>query len=256
MKSKKEQRLGKENISNQGCIMKIIEYNNYDDIIVEFQDKHKAKVHTKYGHFKNGGVKNPYYPSVLGVGMLGIKYPSWVKGRTKEYAAWRGILQRCFDCEYKNKKPTYKNVTCCKEWLYFENFYEWLHSQDNFDKWSNEEQWNVDKDILVKGNKLYSPETCCLVPSHINSLFTKCDNRRGNLPIGVAKNGDKFIVELNKNCRNTYIGTYLTPEEAFLAYKKAKEYYIKQVAKEEYNKGNITKQCYNAMMKYEVEITD
>jgi hypothetical protein len=53
-----------------------------------------------------------------------------------------------------------------------------------------------------------------------------------------------------------YIGTYPTPEKAFYAYKQYKEKLIKQVAQIEFDNGNITKECYEAMMNYEVEITD
>ena len=75
--SKVISRLGEIKTSNQGCKMKIIEYNTYDDIIVEFQDEYKAKVHTRYGKFKNGSIRNPYYPEVCGVGYIGQgKYKS------------------------------------------------------------------------------------------------------------------------------------------------------------------------------------
>ena len=80
------------------------------------------------------------------------------------------------------------------------------------------------------------------------------------MPIGVKKDGSKYrsrsSVKVGKKTKYTHLGTYNTPEEAFCAYKEAKEKYIKQVAKEEFSQGNITKECYNAMMNYEVEITD
>ena len=258
-----ELRLGEENVNNQGVLMKIIEYVGYSDITVEFQDQYKGKVHTTYAHFKSGGVKNPYYPSVYGIGMVGDKYLRWKDSiPEKEYVAWVDVLKRCFSESFKKKNPTYKDVTCCEEWLLYENFYEWLHSQDNFDKWYNNKQWNVDKDILVKGNKLYSPETCCLVSNNVNCLFVKCVATRGDLPIGVRYNkvNKKFNVKISKH-RNgkavsEHIGVYDTSEEAFYAYKEAKESYIKQVAQEEYSLDNITKKCYDAMMSYEVEITD
>ena len=95
------------------------------------------------------------------------------------------MINRCFYEKIKEEHPTYKNVTCSEEWLLFENFYEWLHLQENFDKWYNEDKWCLDKDILVKGNKIYSPKTCCLVPQNVNTLFTKKNANRGKLPIGV-----------------------------------------------------------------------
>ena len=263
--TKAPERLGEEKLNNQGCLIKIIKYNEANDIIVQFQDDYKAEVHTSYRHFSLGNVENPYYPSVHGIGILGIKYPAKInKKMTKEYDTWFQMIRRCFDEKHKNERPTYQNVTCCKEWLLFENFYEWLHNQENFDKWyngrDNNERWCLDKDILVKGNKTYSPKTCCLVPNNINVLFTNRKNYRGNLPIGVTKHGNQFVTQcmnpFTNNKKQEYLGAYLTPEKAFQVYKQYKENIIKQVAEEEYVKGNITKKCYEAMMKYEVEITD
>lgn len=253
------ERLGERGLNNQGCPMKIIVYNNFSDIIVEFQDRYKAKVHAAYREFKEGGIKNPYYPSVCGVGMIGTKYPSKINNKpTKEYKVWRAILDRCFIPHQKAKHPTYIDAACCDEWLLYENFYEWLHKQENLDGWLNGKRWAIDKDILHKGNKTYSPENCCLVPMNVNSLFTKCGAARGNTPIGVCERKDGFEAW----CKNPftdrieYLGKYSTSNEAFYVYKKYKEKIIKQVAETEYSKGNITKSCYDAMMNYEVEITD
>lgn len=255
----KKNRIGLKKYNNQNCLMKIIEYNNAIDIVVEFQDKYKAKVHARYGCFLDGSIKNPYYSSVLEVGMLGDKYPSKINNKnTKEYKAWKNILVRCYDKKCQNKHPTYQDATCCEEWLLFEDFYEWLHKQPNFDKWFNGERWAVDKDILNKGNKVYSPKNCCLVPQKVNGLFAKSDAARGDYPIGVAKVNSGYMARCKNPFTNVmeYLGVYTTPEKAFLAYKKYKEKAIKQMAQEEYDNGNITKECYEAMMNYKVEITD
>ena len=151
----KDLRLGEEKYSNQECLMKIVEYNKATDIVVEFQDGYKARVHTNYNAFKKGMVVNPYYTSVYGVGIRGNKYPTKINGdMTKEYETWFQMIRRCFN--KREREPTYKNVNCCDEWLLYENFYEWLHNQENFDRWLNGEKWTIDKDILVKGNKIYS----------------------------------------------------------------------------------------------------
>ena len=254
----KKNRIGEEKLNNQGCLMKIVEYNNATDIVVEFQDVYKTKIKTEYGNYIKGNVKNPYYPSIYGVGIIGNKYHDINLNNIKEYKIWCSMLQRSFDKRTKEKCVVYQDVTCCDEWLMFENFYEWLHKQENFDKWNDENHWDIDKDILLKGNKIYSPDTCVLIPHSVNSLFTKSDRARGKFPIGVYKHYKKYQVSCQNillNCRE-FLGTYNTPEEAFVVYKKYKENLIKQVAQIEYSKGNITKQCYDAMMNYEVEITD
>lgn len=252
-------RLGEERINYQGCLMKIVEYNSANDMVVEFQDDNNAKVNTYYHNFTVGRVKNPYYPSVYGVGIVGNKYVSSInRSHTKEYETWVSMLKRCFNKKIKKKQPTYKDVVCCDEWLFFENFYEWLHNQNNFDKWYNGERWCLDKDILFKGNKTYSPDTCCLVPNSVNVLFTKRKSKRGNLPIGVVKHNNLFRAECSSVFEkyHKYLGIYETPQKAFDVYKKYKEDLIKQIAKIEYEKANITDKCYNAMMNYKVEITD
>lgn len=255
----KDKRLGEEKFNNQGCLMKIIEYKDSMNMVIEFQDKYKTKIYTRYEHFIDGSIKNPYCPSVFRIGIIGNKYPSRINNiKTKEYKTWHAMLKRCFDENTKKRQPAYKDVTCCDEWLNFENFYEWIHSQENFDKWLNGERWCLDKDILIKGNKIYNSDTCCLVPSNVNTLFVKNNIDRGNLPIGVSKRKDGFFVQLSNSLENghEYLGTYQTLEKAFLAYKKRKEEIVKQIAEIEYNKGDITKQCYEAMMKYEVGIDD
>lgn len=263
MKKQIINRLGEEKISKQGCLMTIVEYNNYDNIVIQFQDEYKTKVRTTYGQFLKGKVKNPYAPSVYGVGIIGSKYAISInKKYTREYLCWRCMLERCYSNLYKNKHYTYENVTCCDEWLYYEKFYEWLHEQPNFDKWLNGKRWAIDKDILIKGSKVYSPETCCLVPQNVNCLFVNCNATIRAFPIGVSyhKATQKYRAEISKynNGKNVseHIGLYNTVEEAFNAYKKSKESYIKQIAQEEYAEGNISKLCYIAMMNYKVEITD
>lgn len=114
----------------------------------------------------------------------------------------------------------------------------------------------MDKDLLFRGNKVYSPVTCCFVPPEINKIILKRQRRRGEYPIGVHKQRNSFLALLHRYGKQEYIGTYSTPEEAFSAYKQEKEAYIKEVAKKYYSEGKITKRVYDALMKYEVEITD
>lgn len=260
--NKKQERIGKIKKNSQGCHMKIIDYRNSNDIDIEFLDDFHYIVHgTRYRTFNAGNIKNPYYPSVFGVGTIGVKYPLTQNNEpTKEYLTWKHMLQRCFDEKFKERQPTYKDVTCCANWLYFENFYEWLHSQENFDKWLNGERWAIDKDILVKGNKIYSSETCCLVPPNVNSLFLKGNANRGDLPIGVCyceHNGcSYYVTSVSRKRDGSPYKYFKSPSDAYIFYKKYKEEVIQQSAIEEYEKGNITKACYEAMMNYEVKIDD
>lgn len=256
----KEERLGEINTSNEGYEMKIVEYNKYSDIWVEFQDKHKAKVHTEYKHFKKGGVKNPYHKSVFNVGYLGEgKYKQYVNGnQTKCYITWCNMIKRCYDPYELNRYPSYIDVYVCDEWLCFQNFAKWFYK--NYYDIPNDNIC-LDKDILFKNNKIYSSETCILVPKRINTLFIKCNASRGKYPIGVywRKDVDKFVAQcqiLDKNSKSKqkFLGYFNNEYDAFLAYKVFKENYIKQVA-DEY-KDLIPTKLYDALYRWEVSIDD
>ena len=169
-----------------------------------------------------------------------------------EYNLWHGMLQRCFDEKYKQKHPTYKDVTCSKEWLLMTSFIEDVSKMKGYGL----EGWQLDKDILQKGNKLYSKDTCCFVPLEVNSLLTKRDNCRGEWPVGVCfhKASGKFRAQLAINGKLKHLGYFTTPEEAFQAYKLAKEANIKVVA--EKWKHQLDERVFQALMAYEVNIDD
>ena len=264
IEQQKRERVGVIRKNNQGCEMKVIEYIDSKHIKIEFQDDFKEIRHATWQQFQHGEIENPHIKSlhrkgiVYEIGNVGEKYPTCIKRKkVKEYILWTKMLERCYDNKLKERCPTYKDITCCKEWLSYENFYEWVHSQENWNALLEyDKKFSLDKDILVKGNKTYSPNTCCLVPENVNSLFIKRNAARGKYPIGVSKSHNIFVAQWSDNKGNKYRTTHETIEDAFASYKAEKEKVIKQVAQEEFDKGNITKKCYEAMINYEVEITD
>ena len=270
MSRNKTDRTGEIGVSNEGCVVKIVEYNNALDIVIEFQDEHKYRTHTNYQAFKKGECKNPFFASVYGHGYLGVdkngnvpKTKEFKDGKwcsTWEYNKWCKMLIRCFDDKYKEKYPTYKDVTCNDRWLCFANFLEDFEILKQEHNWNVDEKLNLDKDILHKGNKIYSLENCVLVPQWINLLFTKKDNDRGEYPIGVSyrKDRKKYQAQCSINEKQIKIGCYNTIEEAFNAYKQAKEQEIKRIANECVSKGYIVKdsRLYKAMINYQVKIDD
>ena len=166
------------------------------------------------------------------------------------YKAWYRMIRRCYNTKIHNIHPTYKDCKVCDEWLTFSNFKQWF---DNH----YVEGWELDKDILVKGNKVYSPQTCCFVPQAINSLFTKCKAIRGKLPIGVLKIVDNSKITYVANVRQgeKRIRKYFKDvNSAFAFYKVAKEEYIKKIANEW--KDQLEPRVYEAMCNYQVEIDD
>lgn len=175
-----------------------------------------------------------------------------IKGvKNKKYELWLSILSRCYDEKVQQKHPTYKGCSISEEWYNFQNFAKWMDKNYNPETMKG---FHLDKDILIKGNKIYSAETCCFVPNEINSLFTNNKVNRGYLPIGVSKLNKKFRVVINKGKKRIHVGLFINVEEAFQAYKTAKEQYIKEVADKW--KDQIDPRVYQAMYDYKVEITD
>ena len=193
------------------------------------------------------------------------EYPLWNKNdkcKTVEYEKWNSMFKRCYSESFHKNRPTYIGCKVCDEWIYFKNFYEWMHDQSNFEILKNSgEKYHLDKDILVKKNKIYSPNTCELVPYAVNALFIIHNRLRKKYPPGVyfEEDSNKFKAQ----CKDTFggkyknLGRFNSPEDAFyLAYKPFKEGIIKKVAEQEYAKGTITKRCFDAMMNYEIKIDD
>ena len=176
---------------------KIVKYNNSRNVDIQFINTGFETSH-QLEHIKNGNVKDPYVASVHGVGIAGAKYPITVNGvKTKEYDLWIHMLQRCYSDAYQKKQPTYKGCKVSNNFLRYEYFYEWCHKQIGF----GNQGWQLDKDLLVKGNKVYNEFTCVFLPKEINSLLTKCTASRGEYLIGVcwSKTHKAFKAQVNKN---------------------------------------------------------
>jgi len=167
----------------------------------------------------------------------------------KSYKTWCSMFVRCYSKIYQKTEPTYIGCEVCEEWLRFSNFKKW------FDK-NYKEGYELDKDVLVKGNKLYSPNTCCFIPKEINRLLINCKRKRGNYPVGISYVNGKYIAHMRKNKKQIHLGTFNTTKEAFNAYKESKELYIKQLANDFYLKGKITLDVYKALLNYSININD
>jgi len=248
--SKKESsRIGEIARNKNNSLMKIIKYNNALDIDIEFENGFTTN--TTYYYFKKGSVFNPLDKVNYNIGYFGIgKYNT----NHESYHKWIDMLKRCYDQKYLSKFETYKDCTVCDEWHNFQVFAKWY--DENYYKIENE-RMELDKDILVKGNKIYSPDTCVFVPQEINYLFIKVNKSRGKYPIGVYLHSDKdkYVAQCNNiNKKAKYLGRHNTVIEAFNTYKNYKESVIKQVA-DKY-KDKIPQKLYDAMYVYKVEITD
>ena len=245
--------VGKVFKSKSSGDFKILKYNDAYNVDVQFlKTGYETSVHL--GSIRKGEVKDRYSSSVYGVGILGTKYPSRVNGvKTKEYVLWNGMLQRCYSDTIKKKKPTYIGCEVSDNFKSYEYFYEWCNKQIGF----GNQDWHLDKDLLIKGNKVYNENTCVFLPQEINSLLIKRESLRGEYPIGVYwHNASKaFETRVSKNKgKQECLGHFKTETEAFNAYKVAKETFIKEQANKW--KSQIDPRAYEALMSYEVNIDD
>ena len=232
---------------------KIVKYNNARDVQIQFlKTGYEATVQLE--HIKSGSIKDPYVQSVYAIGIIGTKYPVGEGGKdTKEYTLWKNMLQRCYSEVYKKQQPTYEGCEVSDNFKCYEYFYEWCYSQIGFDN----EGWHLDKDLLIKGNKVYSESTCVFLPQEINNILTKSASSRGEHLIGVSwnKTNKAFKARINKNKgKSEHLGYFKTEIEAFNTYKVAKESFVKEQA--EKWKDKIDDRAYEALMNYTVEITD
>ena len=220
MGRKKINRAGEEIINNQGLLMVIINCVDSHNIDIKFEDGF-ISYNKEYDKFKKGSILNPYFPSIFGKGYFGESDISF-KG-TKEYISWHGMFTRCYSDKYHVNKPSYIGCSIDESWYNFQNFIKWFNENYNPEIMQG---WHLDKDILVKGNKVYSPKTCCFVPNEINILFTTIKYKGYR----IRPCGKKFQVRLRKLNKEIVIGDFNSKEEAFQAYKIAKEQHIKEVA--------------------------
>ena len=163
----------------------------------------------------------------------------------KSYSVWKDMLRRCYNCGSVKKWSSYIGCSVCNEWLIYDNFKQW------FDV-NYIEDWALDKDLLVKGNREYSPSTCCFLPRELNSFFKR--NTKGNsiLPFGVRKKNNKYYVETQLLGKRNYLGSFNTIEEASQAYITQK--YKNALYLAEKWKDELPINVYNAILKYKFDV--
>jgi len=202
-------------------------------------------------HLRGAGCKRCYFDAnkrmICGIAVNDASYPVKIGNVVeKPYKQWAGMIHRCYD----KKEHNYLECSVCTEWLTYSNFKKWFdeHYQVGYD---------LDKDILIKGNKVYSPETCCFVPQEINKALTKTNAKRGEHPIGVTESCNKykkFRAQIELENKKVSLGYFHNVEDAFFAYKTAKEEYLKTLANKW--KEHLDPRVYKALCNYQVDITD
>ena len=246
--------LNKTYTNKQGLNYKIVHYNTYYDVTILFDSGYIKSATMK--EVKRNAIKDKLSPSVYGVGIVGIRYNTKVDGKhTTEYGTWKNMLRRCYSEKGRHKFQSYDDCTVSENFKRYGYFYEWVNKQVGFN--TVDDMGNIfqlDKDLLSKGNKIYSETTCVFLPLEINIALAIKDSKHKKFHVGVRKNRNKYEVICCINSKSTYLGVFNTEIEAFNAYKQAKENYLKQLA--EKWKDKIDTRAYNALMEYQVEITD
>ena len=246
--------LNKTYTNKQGLNYKIVHYNTYYDIIVMFDSGYIKSATMK--EVKRNAIKDKLSPSVYGVGIVGIRYNTKVDGKHAiEYGTWKNMLRRCYSEKCRQKFQSYDDCTVSENFKKYSYFYEWANKQFGFNSVDGTGNiFQLDKDLLVKGNKIYSENTCVFLPLEINIALAMKNIESKKFHVGVRKNRNKYEAICCINSKSAYLGTFNTEIEAFNAYKQAKENYLKQLA--EKWKDQIDERAYEALMNYTVEITD
>lgn len=215
-------RTGEIHYTKQGCKVVIIECFSARSCTIQYEDGSILK-NVPYDSIKKGAVKNLNYPSVFGKGYLGYgKY----KFNTKSYRVWTGMLDRCYNQNSRIKNPTYDGIEVCKEWLNFQNFAEWF--ENNWKSHMNT-KWQLDKDILCPTCKLYSPETCRIVPDELNGLYISLSKFKKQTT-GIVKRGNVFQARIRFKNKNINVGHFKTRELASTARENYKKELFQSVA--------------------------
>lgn len=237
--------VGEEFVTNQGYKVEVLEYKNCKDVLIKFLESGEEVCVTLY-NLKNGSVRNRLHPSCHGVGYLGFgEEVATIGGKsTKIYKIWNSMLGRCYP-KFVNVKSAYHGCSVHEDWHNFQNFSRWYREQVGSGL-----GWHLDKDIRVRGNKVYSEDTCCLVPPEINTLLTNRRNHRGGELIGVRRNCNKFEAGVSVFGVRKYLGLFETEHSAFLAYKSGKEAVIKECALK--YSDILPKEIFECLMSYEV----
>ena len=184
---------------------------------------------------------------IFGVGDNDVSFKVRINNKTiKEYSLWYDMMKRCYSSSFHQNKPTYKDCKVCEDWLKFSNFYNYC--QEN-------KQWldlgyQLDKDLLIKNNKIYSPETCVFIPYELNMLLQSQHSKKSNLPVGVKLNGNGFLARFSWKGKYVHLGTYPTKEEAEKIYLKAKEEFIQNISKQ--YQGVISEITHEALKSYKM----
>lgn len=201
----------------------IISYFKKNSVLVEFDCGTQTK--TTITSLIRGKTRNPNKPSLLGIGAIG--QGTYSSSDELIYNSWCNMLKRCYDVNNRHYSSYGgAGVRVCDEWHNFQNFAAWYDSQ------YKEDGWQIDKDLLCYGNKLYSAETCMIIPRELNMVIQKRAKGECRLS-GVTKHGAKYRAQISTDKwerGSEYLGLFTTAEDAHRAYIDRKKSVIRELA--------------------------
>ena len=214
--------------TNNGNII-IIEYLNTNNVAVKFVG-YAHKVTTTANCIRIGKVKNFMLPVVCTVGFTGLGNYSKLKDK-KAYQTWNGMLERCYSKKSLIKNPTYNECSVCIDWHNFQTFAKWFYECSGYI-----DGMHLDKDIILQGNKVYSPSMCVFVSQEVNTLLVDRKAKRGSCMLGVSKINNRYMAQCNTGKgKQKNLGTFTTENAAHKAYKDCKYMIIRKIAEQQSN---------------------
>ena len=180
--------------------------------------------------------------------------------KTKACQLWENLRNRTEYLPLRNpsRHGKYADVIVCGEWKDFQVFADWFYSTKSNGHYH--EGWTLDKDLLVKGCKVYSPETCVFLPPEVNRALNTRSRARGELPVGLCYGGkNRAFIDMQYGCDDPdyHVWKYFPVDqvaEAFAEYKVAREGNIRNMAIT--YEGKLDSRAYSALLSYTINIED
>ena len=180
--------IGDRFTTNEGFTIEIIDYMDRHNVLIKFINNPSYQIYSTMQNIKNGQIKYPYLKTVYGIGYYGDgKYKARIDNcKTEQYVRWFSMFNRCYSEKYHEEQPSYKECSVSEDFHNFQNFANWYDRNIYECIYPLE----LDKDLLVEGNKIYSPSTCCFIPKEIN------------IGINYKRNDSKYMKELYKKYKD------------------------------------------------------
>lgn len=226
----------------------VLEYVKAIEILVRHNDEYGHEMWTQADRIRKGNVRNPFDKHEIGTIFTGYGYCHKLDKNLRNdiYSVWKGVAQRTLTDNIRGKgRNSYLDVTLCSEWYNFQNFCKFVVENGYYRR-----GYHLDKDLLVRGNKIYKAENCCFLPQVLNGVISIVYETDNGLLVGVNIKNSCYEAAISYRGKRKRLGKYDTPEEASTAYVLAKEAYVKELAQEW--KDRIEPRAYQALMDWTV----